>query len=160
MHIHKQTVLFFTYLPICHFTQWGWGVWGLEPLPFFKIIQKTNQTNVNDIVVNKTKCIWILINMTMCTKRQLIAQKSENSCLFFIIHTHFRPWCLYYQADDLSDKGDTRETTALKYNLFLWILFSIITPVFNAWSFRNNYNMLIYYQCWKQLCCLMFYFFF
>ncbi len=34
-----------------------------------------------------------------------------------------------------------------------WI-FSIITPVFSAWSFRNHSNMLIYYQYWKQLCCL------
>ncbi len=48
------------------------GLWGLEPLPFFKIIQKCpsrSRTNNNDIVVNKTKCIWILINMTICTKQ-------------------------------------------------------------------------------------------
>ncbi len=37
-----------------------------------------------------------------------------------------------------------------------WI-FSIITPVFSVtWSFRNHSNMLIYYQCWKQLCCFLF----
>ncbi len=45
----------------------------------------------------------------------------------------------------------------------IWI-FSIITPVFSiTWSFRNHSNMLIccsinisyYYQCWKQLCCLI-----
>ncbi len=46
------------------------GLWGLKPLPFFKIIQKCpSQTNSNDIVVNKTKCILIIINMTMCSKR-------------------------------------------------------------------------------------------
>ncbi len=46
-----------------------------------------------------------------------------------------------------------------------WI-FSIITPVFSvAWSFRNHSNMLFwwsinisyYFQCWKQLCCLIFF---
>ncbi len=40
-----------------------------------------------------------------------------------------------------------------------------ITPVISVtWSFRNHYNILIcclrnisyYYQCWKQLCCLIF----
>ncbi len=45
-----------------------------------------------------------------------------------------------------------------------WI-FSIMTPVFSVtWSFRNHYNMMIccskntyyYYQCWKQLYCLIF----
>jgi len=45
-----------------------------------------------------------------------------------------------------------------------WI-FNIILPVFSVtWSFRNHCNMLIccsrnisyYYQCWKQLCCLIF----
>ncbi len=62
------------------------GIWGLKPLPFFKIIHKCpSQTNSNDIVVNKTKCIWNIFNMTMCTKRQLIAQKSEYSCLFLHI---------------------------------------------------------------------------
>ncbi len=40
-----------------------------------------------------------------------------------------------------------------------WI-FSIITPAFSAWSFRNHSNTLIYYQCWKQLCCLIFCFYF
>ncbi len=44
-------------------------------------------------------------------------------------------------------------------------IFSIITPVFSVtWSFRNHSNMLIccsrnisdYYQCWKQLCCFIF----
>ncbi len=64
----------------------GGGPWGLQPLPFFKIIQKCpSRTNSNDIVVNKTKYIWILINMTMCTKQKLIAQKCENSCLFLHI---------------------------------------------------------------------------
>ncbi len=34
------------------------GLWGLKPLPFFKFIQKCpSQTNSNDTVVNKTKCI-------------------------------------------------------------------------------------------------------
>ncbi len=34
------------------------GLWGLEPLPLFKIIQKCpSRTNSNDIVVNKTKFI-------------------------------------------------------------------------------------------------------
>ncbi len=38
-----------------------------------------------------------------------------------------------------------------------WI-FSINTPVFSvAWSFRNQSNMLIYNQCWKQLYCLQLY---
>ncbi len=31
--------------------------------------------------------------------------------------------------------------------------------ILNAWFFRNHSNMLIYYQCWKQLCCLFFLFF-
>ncbi len=45
------------------------GIWGLKPLPFFKIIQKCpSQTNRNDIIVNKSKCILNIINMTMCTK--------------------------------------------------------------------------------------------
>ncbi len=40
------------------------------PLPFFKIIHKCpSGTNSNDIVVNKTKCIWILIYKTICTKQ-------------------------------------------------------------------------------------------
>jgi len=35
-----------------------------------------------------------------------------------------------------------------------WI-FSFITPVFSVtWSFTNHSN---YYQCWKQLCCLIFF---
>ncbi len=34
------------------------GLWGLKPLPFFKFIQKCpSQTNNNNIMVNKTKCI-------------------------------------------------------------------------------------------------------
>ncbi len=46
------------------------GCWGLKPLPFFKNIQKCpSQTNNNDIVVNKTKCIWIIINMAIWTKQ-------------------------------------------------------------------------------------------
>ncbi len=54
---------------------------------------------------------------------------------------------------------------------FIWLkyyriwIFSIITPVFRVtWSFRNHSNILIcfsknisdYYQCWNQLCCLIF----
>ncbi len=44
-----------------------------------------------------------------------------------------------------------------------WI-FSIITPVFNATSFKNHFNMLnccsraisyYYYQCWKHLGCII-----
>ncbi len=45
------------------------------------------------------------------------------------------------------------------------LIFSIITPVFSVtWFFRNHSNMMIYcclrniyfyYQCWKQLCCLI-----
>ncbi len=47
------------------------GVGGAEALEArAKIIQKCpSQTNSNDIVVNKTKCIWILINMKICTKQ-------------------------------------------------------------------------------------------
>ncbi len=46
------------------------GLWGLEPLPLFKIIQKCpSRTNSNDIVFNKTKFIWFLINITICTKQ-------------------------------------------------------------------------------------------
>ncbi len=54
--------------------------------------------------------------------------------------------------------------------LLWWIecrwMFSIITPVFSVtWSFRNHSNMLICcsiyisynYQCWKQLCCFIFF---
>ncbi len=63
-------------------------------------------------------------------------------------------------------------------NFFIWMyykmsfipvmqswIFSIITQVFTVtWSFRNHSNMLIgcsrnisyYYQCWKQLDCLIF----
>ena len=44
-----------------------------------------------------------------------------------------------------------------------WI-FSIITPAFSVtcniqsitWSFRNHSNILIYYECWKQFCCLIY----
>ncbi len=63
----------------------GW-LWGLKPLPFLKSIQKcTSQTNSNDTVVNKTKCIWIIVNMRMCTNLLLIAKKSEYSGLFLHI---------------------------------------------------------------------------
>ncbi len=41
----------------------------------------------------------------------------------------------------------------LKYNLFLWSswIFSV------TWSFRNYSDMLIYNQCRKKLCCLIFF---
>ncbi len=51
----------------------------------------------HDIVVNKRKCIWILINVQICKKKKkkkkqsLIAQKLENSCLFF---TYLSIWGL------------------------------------------------------------------
>ncbi len=49
----------------------------------------------------------------------------------------------------------------LKYNLIIqWCkseLSSAVTLVFRVmWSFRNHSNILIYYQCWKQFCCLIF----
>ncbi len=50
----------------------------------------------------------------------------------------------------------------LKYNLFLWWIFSIITPVYSVtWSIRNHSNMIccsrnISYQCWIELCSFIF----
>ncbi len=46
--------------------RWGGALWVQAPA-FFQIIKKC-QTNSNNIVGNKTKCIWIIINMTMWTK--------------------------------------------------------------------------------------------
>jgi len=35
---------------------------------------------------------------------------------------------------------------------------SSIFSIFNdPWSFRNQSNMMIYYQCWKQLCFLLYF---
>ncbi len=50
----------------------GGGLLGAQAPAFFiiKIIQKCpSQTNSNDILVNKMKCIWYIINKTMCTKQ-------------------------------------------------------------------------------------------
>ncbi len=68
----------------------GWGVVGGlgAPLSFFKIIHKCpSRTNSNDIVINKRKCIWVLINMTICTK-----QYSSKVWKFLFIFTYLSIW--------------------------------------------------------------------
>jgi len=63
----------------------------------------------------------------------------------------------------LQQEFTSKNRNIVKYYHKSWI-FSIITPVFSVtWSFRNQSNVMIwcsrnifYYQCWKQLCCLIF----
>ncbi len=57
----------------------------------------------------------------------------------------------------IKNETENNYKNSLCYVMLSWI-FSIITPVFSmTWFYRNHSNMLIYYQCWKQLCCLIFF---
>ncbi len=44
------------------------GTFGAQALPFFLLFKSAPLRQIAVITVAKTKYIWIIINMTMCTK--------------------------------------------------------------------------------------------